>query len=225
MKLDPLAFIGFFAAVAAGCGSSDALSSTTNGKGGADGGPGGASGSSGSAGAATAGAGGAGTAGSGGSAASPDGAAPKTGSGTVTGTVNGVAFTMIASAWWIGKPGAGSAPTQIYLSNATLACSDITAPGWDHLLGNDQLMELDLADSAPKKYSVGTDMDASYVKEPYNPSAQAGSVTITTTNTGKNIVGTYDLTFATGSGDGSVAAGDNVKGTFDAAYCADGVEP
>jgi hypothetical protein len=144
------------------------------------------------------------------------------GSGTVSGTVNGVPFTKIASAWWIGKPGAGSAPTQIYLSDAALACADITTPGWDKLLGTKQLMEFDLADSAPKKYVIRTDLDASYVREPYNPGAQSGSVTITATNAGKNIVGSYDLTFATAAGDGG---GDDVKGTFDAAYCADGVEP
>jgi len=133
----------------------------------------------------------------------------------VNGTFTGNPFTTIKSAWWIGKPATGSAPTQIYLSDATLACADLATAGWDKLLGTDQLMEFDLAGEAPKKYEINVDMDASYVREPYNPSAEAGSVTITASTSGKNIVGTYDLTFA----------GDNVKGTFDAAYCAEGVEP
>lgn len=144
------------------------------------------------------------------------GASGSSGSGsTVNGTVQGNPFTTIASAWWIGKPGAGSAPTQIYLSDATLACADLATEGWDKLLGAKQLMEFDLAGDAPKKYEIGVDLDASYVREPYNPSAEAGSVSITSATSGKNIVGTYDLTFA----------GDNVKGTFDAAFCAEGVEP
>ncbi len=133
----------------------------------------------------------------------------------MTGTIQGNPFTTIASAWWIGKPAPGSAPTQIYLSDATLACADLATAGWDKLLGNKQLMEFDLAGEAQKKYEVGVEMDASYVREPYNPSAEAGSVTITAASSGKNIVGSYDLTFA----------GDNVKGTFDAAFCAEGVEP
>jgi hypothetical protein len=152
---------------------------------------------------------------SGSDAAPPAGSARPMGSGTVSGTVQGVPFTSIASAWWIGKPATGSAPTQVYVSDAPLTCSDLATAGWDKLLGDKQLLEIYLAGEAPKEYEVLVDMDAAYLKEPYNPSAEAGSVTITASSAGKNIVGSYDLTFA----------GDNVKGTFDAGFCADGVEP
>jgi hypothetical protein len=186
MKLNPYVFLGFFSVLSAGCSSSESPTS-----------PAGAA-------LVDGGSGGAGAAGG-----------PATGTGTVNGSVMGNPFTTIATSWWIGKPGMGSAPTQIYLSDATIACSDLATAGWDKLLGTKQLMELDLAGEAPKKYEIGVDMDASYVREPYNPSAEAGSVTISASTAGKNIVGSYDLTFA----------GDNVKGTFDATFCAEGVEP
>jgi hypothetical protein len=227
MKLHPFAYLGLLALLTYGCGSSDnpATPGGSAGAGGGDSGAmasGGSSGSSGSSGSAGA-SGASGSAGKAGAAGTTgDASATPGGSGTVSGTVNGVSFSKILTAWWIGKPSAGGAPTQIYVSDVALKCSDITAAGWDHLLGTGQLIELDLADSAPKKYVIGTDLDASYVKDPYNPSATAGSVTITKTNAGKNIVGSYDLTFASSAGD---AGGDQVTGTFDAAYCADGVEP
>jgi hypothetical protein len=204
MKLNPFTFLSLFAVLNAGCGDSGSPSSPA-GAAGVGGGSSGASGSGGAAGSAgSAATGGAGAAGG-----------PATGTGTVNGSFMGNAFTTIASSWWIGKPATGSAPTQIYLSDATLACADLATAGWDKLLGTKQLMEFDLAGEAPKKYEILVDMDASYVREPYNPSAEAGSVTITDVTSGKNIVGSYDLTFA----------GDNVKGTFDAAFCAEGVEP
>ena len=60
-------------------------------------------------------------------------------------------------------------------------------------------------------------MDAAvaYLQGFFNPSADAGTVTIGRINPSENIVGSFDAKFM----------GDALEGTFDAMYCADGVEP
>jgi len=155
--------------------------------------------------------------GCGGSGDDGGGPASPTGPGTVSGTVMGVGFTIIASAWWIGKPGMGSPPTQVYLSDAALDCAALATPGWDKLLGDKQLLELGLTGSAPQSYRIGTDANAAYVGPGgnYNPSSDGGTITVTASNASKNIAGSFDLAFQA----------DAVKGTFDAAYCDAGVEP
>ena len=115
-------------------------------------------------------------------------------------------------------PSAGSLQTQVYLSGATIACSDISAPLWDKLIGNSSLLELGTRGMTPGSYSIGVDADGSYLPSAmsaFNPSATGGVVTISEVHASTNIVGTFQLTFGT----------DTLSGSFDATYCATGVEP
>jgi hypothetical protein len=138
---------------------------------------------------------------------------------TVTGSVMGTPFGRpVANAYWIGKPSAGSLPTQIFLLGGPLDCPGIGAPLWDKTLGNAPLLELGVRGTAPNTYAIGTDADASYLPDVsgvFNPSADGGMVTISMVNPGLNIVGSYEVHFQ----------GDTLKGTFDATYCGAGVEP
>jgi hypothetical protein len=136
----------------------------------------------------------------------------------VTGTIAGNAFGPVASAYWIGMPGAGSLPTQVYLSGAQLACADIVAPLWDKTIGGKSLLELGTRGATPGSYAIGVDADASYLPNAtsaFNPSADSGTVTITEVHLSTNIVGAFQLHFGA----------DALTGTFDATYCARGVEP
>jgi hypothetical protein len=136
----------------------------------------------------------------------------------VTGTIADAGFGAVAKAYWIGKPGAGSLPTQIYLSGAPLDCSAIAAPLWDKTIGNEPLLELGVRGSTPNSYRVGIDAEASYLPNgtsAFNPSADSGTVAIQEVYAATNIAGSFHLNFGA----------DTLTGSFDAAYCGNGVEP
>jgi hypothetical protein len=134
----------------------------------------------------------------------------------ISGTVMGMTFTTVASSYWLDHPSAAGAPTQIYLLDEKIPCQAISAPGWDKTLAsNSQLLEIDLAGSMPSTFHIPTDVEANYVGGPYNPSADGGTVTIAAVNPSQNVTGSFDIQF------GSTA----LMGTFDASFCATGVEP
>jgi hypothetical protein len=192
-----------------GCSSSD--SSPGGGAGSAT--PAGGSGGAGGTGQAGSGAG---TSGSGGSVGGVGGSAVSLPGNSLNGTLMGMSFTVAATSYWIGMPGGGSAPTQIYLVDEKLSCQAISAPGWDKTIATStQVLEMGVFGSMPGTYHINTDADANYLGGNYNPSADGGTITITTVNPGQNIVGSFDLTFVA----------DTLKGMFDASWCASGVEP
>ena len=87
----------------------------------------------------------------------------------VQGTVKGRSFSGVGSAYWIGKPGAGSPPTMLFVSEAALSCADVSAAGWDKVIGDQQLLEIALTAADPRAYAIGTDADANYLGGAYNP--------------------------------------------------------
>jgi hypothetical protein len=130
----------------------------------------------------------------------------------------GKAFGAVAKAYWIGMPSPSSLSTQVYLLSGPLDCSALAVPLWDKGLGNGALLELGVKSMTPNTYHVGVDADASFLPDVsgvYNPTADGGTVTITAVHTSKNIVGSFEVHFGT----------DVFTGTFDAVYCAAGVEP
>jgi hypothetical protein len=133
----------------------------------------------------------------------------------IAGTVAGRNFETVASVWWIGHPGNGSAPTQVYLSDVDLPCATLAAPGWDKTIGDGQLLEIGIGGSTPRTYVIRTDADANYLAGAYNPSSDGGSVTVVMLDPQRTIRGSFDLHFGA----------DQLMGHFDAPYCAEGVEP
>lgn len=136
------------------------------------------------------------------------------GGNSVSGSITGKQWTNVKNAYWMGKPSAGSAPVLIFLFETSMACADITVANWDKLVTS-QLLEIGVIDTAIRAYQVPSEADAAYLFNNYNPSADGGTVTISSITPNVRITGSYDVTYGT----------DSLKGTFDAEYCADGVEP
>jgi hypothetical protein len=151
--------------------------------------------------------------GSGGSGA-PTGTSSVPGN-AVTGSVQGRSFASVSTAYWIGNPSAGSLPTQVFLAEATLDCAAISVPLWDKTFGDQQLLELGVTASDARTYQIGTDAEANYLGGAINPTADSGTVTISSVHPSQSIAGSFVLSFGT----------DALTGSFDAAYCATGVEP
>jgi hypothetical protein len=134
----------------------------------------------------------------------------------INGSVMGMNFVAAATSYWIGHPSAGGAQTQIYLADERLPCQAISAPGWDKTIGaSSQVLEMGLAAATVSTFTIRTDADANYLGGPYNPSADAGTVTVAVVHPSQNIAGSFDLHFGA----------DTLSGTFDASFCATGVEP
>jgi hypothetical protein len=140
-------------------------------------------------------------------------APPASGNNTVSGTIQGVKWTKAPSAYWIGTPTPPSA--FLFLFENPTACSSITNVNWDKIIGNEQVLEIELHEMAAKAFRVPMDAGVAYLRGNYNPSAEAGTVTIGNVVPGKSVTGTFDATFV----------GEALKGTFEASYCAAGVEP
>jgi hypothetical protein len=143
-------------------------------------------------------------------------APPDPTAGTVSGTVHGTSWTTLSNAYWIGKNLPGGPAATVFLFEASVKCSDIVNVNWDKTAtGSRQILEISFLDQVPKTYQIMTDVIAAYLLGNYNPDAFTGTVSITAVNPMVNMTGSFDLGFL----------GDSLKGTFDAKYCADGVEP
>ena len=153
------------------------------------------------------------------------------GSNTITGMVNGKGFNMATTAFWIGSPDSPATDTVVYLFDATLACGDIAAAGWDTTIPtNTQILELKIVGKTAMAYPTTT--AATHVPAPgeslssytiaastaTDQLASGGSVTLASIESptaGHFATGTFQLTFANGS----------LDGTFDAPFCMAGREP
>jgi hypothetical protein len=145
-------------------------------------------------------------------------AASADGGDVVTGTLMGAPFGAVTNAYWIGMPSAGSYPTQIFIAGGPLTCSAVSVALWDKALGNSPLLELGVNGTITNTYTIGTDADANYLPQAvgvFQATADSGTVTVSMVNTSTNVVGSFEAHFM----------GDTFKGTFDATYCATGVEP
>ena len=135
------------------------------------------------------------------------------GSGSVSGTIGANAWPSVMSALWIGNP--QSNPTEIFLFDAPVACASITSPNWDKPLGNTQILELGVNGTTARTYAVPAEADVNYLRAQANPTADSGSVTIASITPTTKIVGTFTAKFGA----------DTLTGSFEAIYCAAGVEP
>jgi hypothetical protein len=168
-----------------------------------------------------------GSGGSGGSAA---------GGNTISGTVHGKPFTKIGAAYMIGMPDKdpnGLTVTVIYLFESAFPCSKFSKVGWDvpGNLGNIQVVEMRALGPTPGTFKVvgpppptamATASGEVAVNQVDNTRAAApeqifngGTVTIDKVTPKMSASGSFDIKFSMGS----------LKGTFDAGYCATGVEP
>src|SRR5262249_47928784 len=104
----------------------------------------------------------------------------------------------------------------VFLFEAPVACSDIVNVNWDKTsIGDKQVLEIAFQDTAARPYQVMTDVFAAYLLGSYNPDAFSGTVTIGAVHPSVDLTGSFGLGFVN----------DSLAGTFDAKYCADGVEP
>ena len=152
-----------------------------------------------------------GESGSGGSGSGGSGAAPN----TVAGTVQGVPWTSVASAYWIGMPSEAPPAAFIFLFESPTTCASLTKPNWDKFIGNEQVLEIALRDTALATVRIPQEAGIAYLRGEYNPSGDAGTVTVSKVTPAKSITGAFHATFV----------GDALEGKFEAVYCADGVEP
>lgn len=207
----------------AGCGSNTTSSASTGDGGGGNDGGGGGDGGGGDGGTV---ADGGGSDGGGDSGGGNDGGGAN-GSGTIAGTANGTPFNTVATALWYGKPDS-AATTVIYLFSKHVDCSQVTAPAWDTRITNGTLfVEMKEFGLTAKTYTVTTSMTpapgeasvnhtvSSTMATPVEIAASSGTVTLAAVNANTNVTGSFALVFGT----------NHLDGTFDAAYCANGVEP
>jgi hypothetical protein len=138
-----------------------------------------------------------------------------TGPNTVSGTLQGNSWTRVAAAYWIGKPSAPPPAAFVFLLEAPTSCAAISTPNWDKVIGNEQVLELELRQPAVATLQVPAQAGAAYLRGDYNPSAESGTVTVTGIAPGQSLAGSFDARFA----------GEALRGTFEATYCASGVEP
>jgi hypothetical protein len=137
------------------------------------------------------------------------------GSNTVVGTIQGVKWSRVASAYWIGMPSAPPPTAFVFLLESPTSCQAISTANWDKIIGNEQVLELELRDPSTTTLQVPAQAAAAYLRGNYNPSAESGTVTVSRLTPGQSLAGAFDARFA----------GEALAGTFEASYCASGVEP
>ena len=138
-----------------------------------------------------------------------------TGNNSVSGAVSGTTWSTLSRALWVGKPAVDSAPVFIFLFEAPIQCSAITMQNWDKMLGATQSLEIGLTSTDPGVYQVAKGASVAYLLGDVNPDADSGAVTISKVVPGMMLSGSFDVKFGA----------DSLKGTFEAPFCAQGVEP
>ncbi len=157
------------------------------------------------------------------------------GSGSIAGSVGGMPFTTVMSAYWIGVPD-NAASTAVYLVGKELSCADLAAAGWAHTItAGTPIFEMIMTSKTPvaDHYTVSTassppvgTAEVQYIVAAPTRNetrAVAGSIDLTSIAAGIEAVGAFDVQF--GSNDAGDAAANSLSGTFRAAYCAGGHEP
>lgn len=137
------------------------------------------------------------------------------GPNTVAGKIQGVSWDRVSAAYWIGMPSAPPPEAFLFLLESPTTCASISTANWDKIIGKEQVLEIEIRQPAVKALAVPGEAAAAYLRGEYNPSAEAGTVTVTGIEPGKSMAGSFDAVFA----------GERLKGTFQATWCASGVEP
>ena len=162
------------------------------------------------------------------------------GSATIAGSVGGVAFTTVMSAYVIGSPD-NAATTAVYLIGApAVGCAAIGASGWGRTIpAGTQIFEMIMATKTPAAdtYTVSTaaappvgSAEVQYVLAAATKNetrATSGTVTLSTLTPNGPAVGKFKVQFPSSgdAGDGGDAGASALEGTFNAVFCAAGHEP
>jgi hypothetical protein len=150
-----------------------------------------------------------------------------TGSGSITGTYGTQTIAPIVAAYWIGKPGnpaeSGGGPF-IYLFSEAITCAELSqGSGWvTSIASGTQVLELIVGttttgtavQAAP--HAAPGALEANYAIAPSATESRAtsGSVTLTAYVPGSSVDAMVNVTFPSGS----------AQGTFHAVWCASGNE-
>lgn len=168
------------------------------------------------------------------------------GGNTVSGTGPLAGWTKFAASHWIANPDPVSTPVILFLFESPIECSAISALGWDSSVTT-RVLEINLWEvtdggpiltggsgpllgssliASPRTFTIdaaaiGTAYVA-YLSGAIDAEASEGTVTIDRLTPAQNIVGSLDVKFpAAGASAGPASA----TGSFDAKWCATGVEP
>lgn len=147
---------------------------------------------------------------------------------TVTGSVTGTTpFGAVATSLWIGAADS-AATTVVYLFNKSVTCAELSPAGWDaRITDNTEVLELKMYGNAPASYSVTASLtpapgeasvNHTFSKRAGTPAEQfstGGTVTLRALNPSTSALGSFALTFPSGS----------LNGDFNAVFCPTGVEP
>jgi hypothetical protein len=145
----------------------------------------------------------------------------------ISGTVNGKTFNTVMTALYAGMPD-DPASTVVFLFEAAVDCSQVSAAGWDKRVPNgSQVLELKMMGTTAMAYTVTTAATpapgeasvnhtvAAPTGTPPETASNGGKVTLVAITPTASAKGSFDLTYPNGS----------LSGAFDASYCAGGVEP
>ncbi len=148
------------------------------------------------------------------------------GSGTLTGTYGNQAIAPIKAAYWVGQPDdpseAAGGPFINILSSA-VTCNDISVTGWlSKIPAETQVLELivgttTVGASSPTSSGAGArvaEVNYLFGQPSGEERAKSGSVTLTAYASEASVDGTVDVTFSSGT----------AQGTFHAVYCPGGQE-
>ena len=148
--------------------------------------------------------------------------------GSVSGSVEGRAFDTVAASYLVGKPDDAVQTTVIYVFGGAVACSEITATGWDQTVTNStQSLEMKLIGKTAGDYPIPANgrvstgqADVNYTVTatsgtPVEVHAVSGTVTLSSITASDGAAGTFDLTFQNGT----------IHGDFTSSFCADAHEP
>jgi hypothetical protein len=148
---------------------------------------------------------------------------------TISGSVDGTTpWNRVASTFWIGKPDNPST-TVVYLFSKPVVCSDLVALGWDTRIPNDtQVLQLKMIGTGPATYRVTTSptpapgdavaihMFSRQSSASIAQSASGGTATLSAVASGTKVTGSFAVNFG---------PSNSLNGTYDAAFCAGGMEP
>jgi hypothetical protein len=149
------------------------------------------------------------------------------GTGTVTGMIDGAPFGAAGGALWAGKPD-DPATTVVYVFSNPVACSFLQNIGWDTKIPDGtKVLEMKAFGTAPGDFKVVTSLTpapgeasvnftlSSQSGTPKEQGSTAGTVTLTKLTPSTSATGSFTLTFGTST----------LTGSFDAVFCPGGHEP
>lgn len=154
---------------------------------------------------------------------------PAGGSGTITGSFAGRAFSAVASSYRIGAPDDPARTIVVYVFDKPIGCNEISDTGWDTSISDGtQAIEMKLIGTAAGDYivAVGPTFSQGQASVFYTLSSTSGTPLEIASTMGSVTLKSLDNA---GGGEGafqlSFASGDALAGTFSAANCPGGHEP